>query len=76
MVNASANVSQYDYFHIHICSAGYSGSMCEWGPCNPSPCGQYGTCIDMVQLYGVNTQPPMVCDCDSGYSGDFCHIEV
>ena len=33
------------------CPSGYSGTLCEWGPCHPTPCLN-GVCTDLTTATG------------------------
>lgn len=52
------------------CNHGYTGSVCEVviNNCEPNPCSNGGTCINMADDFQ--------CECDEGYEGDICETGI
>ena len=48
------------------CISGYEGTLCNNNidDCNPYPCQNNGTCIDLINSY--------ICACMDGYNGTNC----
>merc|ERR1712048_817091 len=50
------------------CPPGYTGSLCEWGPCNPTPCLN-GQCLETAETTGITGS--FTCLCDMNWTGQF-----
>ncbi|MBN3288733.1 DLK1 protein, partial [Polyodon spathula] len=73
--NNSTCIETGDGGYICICAQGYTGRDChvKTGPCytNGSPCQNGGSCID-----AHGSAPHSSCLCPSGFTGDFCELDV